>query len=398
MGTGPNGLDMGSQVAQWASISGEPPANTAQTTATLTVGGPASSRTSTKSMAEPGAPRRRSPRRFRSPDLANGAYTVYVVGKNDASVWQADAAGHGLENLDRRHGRRRTWCSTRSWPANQSAVDLHGTRPDAIELYNGGTSPIDLSDMSLTDNPLLPRKFVFPAGSTIAAGGYFVVYADTLPSAPGELHTGFALSGTGGESVRALQQIGRRRLADRQRRVWRAGHRLVDWPRRAEPAVGAYAADVRRRQRRRPHRQSGDAQNQRVVHHRRVVIQGNAKTNDFVELYNPDTLPVPLGGLYLSDDPVGEPGKSQIPPLSFIGAGGVHPYSVFQADSQPAQGADHANFKLASDRGWLVLSDSALQPIDRVLYGPQTDGYSQGARPTAAHAISSSPSLRRASI
>src|SRR5688572_31461775 len=38
-------------------------------------------------------------------------------------------------------------------------------------------------------DPLLPRKYVFPNGTTIPAGGYLVVYADDATSAPG-LHAG----------------------------------------------------------------------------------------------------------------------------------------------------------------------------------------------------------------
>ena len=50
--------------------------------------------------------------------------------------------------------------------------------------------------MSLTDDPLAKAKFVFPAGTTIAAGGYLVVFADSDFAAPG-LHTGFALDQDG---------------------------------------------------------------------------------------------------------------------------------------------------------------------------------------------------------
>ena len=39
--------------------------------------------------------------------------------------------------------------------------------------------------------------------------------------------------------------------------------------------------------------------------------------NDFVELFNPDSLPVALGGCFLSDAE-GAPASSPIPPLSFI--------------------------------------------------------------------------------
>ena len=42
----------------------------------------------------------------------------------------------------------------------------------------------------------------------------------------------------------------------------------------------------------------------------------NGHTADFVEIYNPDPLPIAVGGFYLSDKPIGQPDKSLIPALS----------------------------------------------------------------------------------
>ena len=43
---------------------------------------------------------------------------------------------------------------------------------------------------------------------------------------------------------------------------------------------------------------------------------------DFIELYNPSTLPVGLGGLAITDEPISEPTRVQLPALSFIAPGG----------------------------------------------------------------------------
>src|SRR5258706_15657933 len=51
--------------------------------------------------------------------------------------------------------------------------------------------------------------------------------------------------------------------------------------------------------------------------------------DDFIELFNPDPLPVALGDLFLTDNPVGAPFRHNIAPLSFIAGGG---YEVFTAD------------------------------------------------------------------
>ena len=51
--------------------------------------------------------------------------------------------------------------------------------------------------MGLTDDPLEPFKFIFPAGSTLGAGEFLVLFADNHQGASG-LHLGFALDATGG--------------------------------------------------------------------------------------------------------------------------------------------------------------------------------------------------------
>ena len=47
---------------------------------------------------------------------------------------------------------------------------------DWIELYNDSGAEIDLSGMGLSDNPDRPRKWQFPDGARIPAGGYQIVY------------------------------------------------------------------------------------------------------------------------------------------------------------------------------------------------------------------------------
>ena len=103
--------------------------------------------------------------------------------------------------------------------------------------------------------------------------------------------------------------------------------------------------------------------------------------NDFIELYNPDSLPVDLTGLWLTDNPINQPGKHRITPLSYIPAQG---FAVFEADGNPAQSARHLNFKLAADQGMIGLFDANASPIDIVLYGPQQTDVSQGRSPSGA--------------
>jgi hypothetical protein len=107
-------------------------------------------------------------------------------------------------------------------------------------------------------------------------------------------------------------------------------------------------------------------------------------SNDFIELYNPDTLPVQLDGLSLTDHIGGRPDRSPIPALSFVG-GGSSGYITFIADGQPEDGADHANFKLNADGGQIGLIDLTKPEyhgfVDRLVYGPQRTNVSQGRSP-----------------
>lgn len=57
-------------------------------------------------------------------------------------------------------------------------VDDNGAHSDWIEIYNPGAAAVSLTNWHLTDNKALPNEWTFPAGTSIGAGGYLVVFAD----------------------------------------------------------------------------------------------------------------------------------------------------------------------------------------------------------------------------
>jgi autotransporter-associated beta strand protein len=89
--------------------------------------------------------------------------------------------------------------------AGAGAADVDSDAPDSesdwIELYNAGASAVNLTGWSLTDNDGQPRKWYFPAGSAIPAGGYLIVMATGFDVGPANgatyLHTNFRLSSDG---------------------------------------------------------------------------------------------------------------------------------------------------------------------------------------------------------
>jgi hypothetical protein len=78
---------------------------------------------------------------------------------------------------------------------NAGSVTNGGAFPDWVELHNRGGSLADISGWSLTDDSDA-RKFVFPQGTTIPAGGFLVIWCDNAIASPG-LHSGFALGRIG---------------------------------------------------------------------------------------------------------------------------------------------------------------------------------------------------------
>lgn len=98
-GTGPNGVDMGAVIPTGVSLSGEPAAYTNNKNAVLTVGFGTGTGTNAagylayKYRVNNGAYSAETP--IGTPisltNLADGAYTIYAVGKNDAGVYQTEA-------------------------------------------------------------------------------------------------------------------------------------------------------------------------------------------------------------------------------------------------------------------------------------------------------------------
>ena len=79
-------------------------------------------------------------------------------------------------------------------------ADPQGDEDDWIELLNAGSEAIDLTGMYLSDKSSRPLKWQFPADTSIAAGGYLLVWADDDAGDSPGLHASFKLS-AGGESV-----------------------------------------------------------------------------------------------------------------------------------------------------------------------------------------------------
>ncbi|HKS38092.1 MAG TPA: lamin tail domain-containing protein, partial [Verrucomicrobiae bacterium] len=326
--------------------------------------------------------------------LDRGLQTVTSVDYDDGNGWPSAANGGGpsLEIIDARGdpddpanwrasaGNNGSPGSLTAPPAlgavrlneimadNLGAVTNGAAFPDWIELQNTGGGTVSLSGWSLTDDGN-PRKFVFPASASIAAGGYLIVWCDSDFAAPG-LHAGFAL-GRGGESV-FLYDSGTNRmdavtfgLQIPNLTVGRVGAGAGTWQLcQATPN----AANV--------------AQSLAPVSNL-VINEWLAKPapggDDWIELHNRHvTLPASLQGSYLTASNA----TFRIQSLSFVAAAG---FAQLIADENA--GADHLDFKIAAEGGTIALYDTAGAEINRVNYGLQAEGVSEGRLPNGSATI-----------
>ena len=255
--------------------------------------------------------------------------------------------------------------------ANFTAYDVFGTFPDAIELHNTGSASVSLEGMSLSDDPDQPQRYVFPAGANIGVGERFVINSDTL---------GFALSAEG-DSVILYDSGGA--LVDSVQfgfqvpdfSISRTGAGAETWALTAATIGSVNASPV----------VLGNPD--LLVINEWLVRPQVTFDREFVEIYNPGSEPVALGGLIVTDEPVGHPRRHSLPPLGFIGADQhVLLYPVGGGSASPDD-ASELPFRLSADHGWLSISGTNGIEIDEVHYICQRNDIAFGRESDGAAAI-----------
>ncbi|NLH16823.1 MAG: lamin tail domain-containing protein, partial [Phycisphaerae bacterium] len=398
IGAGANGLDMGAYVPAGASISGEPSPVTWRTEADLTVGGPGITHYQYRVVDNniPGDWSEEIAFPIDSGDfpadpyhifgtihltgLQHGhSYRVDVRGKNSAGLWQGEPYGDtgfivpGLFDGNR----SRTWRIDPDYrrlvinevlARNAGTLAYQGGYPNLIELYYDapGTTPLDLGGMKVTDGGTTVNEYILPAGTRIAPGGYLVLRADTDTASPG-IHLGFFLNGEG-DAVKLYNasdelidgvEFGFQTAGMSIGRVGPKGEWVL-----CKPTFG----------------QANSVQPVREPRRMRInewFAHGEVRfTEDFVELFNPEEIPVRIDGVCLTDNPLSEPTKFRLPALSFIGS-----RECIVLWSRSGGNANDLNFNLQTESGLLALLDPDGRLMDGVIYPDQTVDHSQGRIP-----------------
>lgn len=378
-GTAPRGLDYGASVSEWVYLADGPAAQTSSNTAAFTVGGPGivsykwrldGGAWSAPIQVGSGALFSRTSPTVRTAtlnlnSLATGTHTLEVLGRDAAGNWQDADPARTLEGLPQRAPA--SW----TWTVNPSAMlvrlneirSAEETLPDQIELYNGGSAPVDLSTWTFSDDPSLPSKFSLQ-GVTIPAGGY----ATAAPALLGLDKDGDTLylyeNGVLRDSVAFGHQVAGYTLG----RIGAAG----DW-KLCTPTFGS--ANIAAR--------VGDLSGLRISE---WFTDGAARyEQDWIELANSNPLPVDVSGLILADGQAGSPDTHTLAPLSFIGPNG---YIKLIADGDASAGPNHLGFSLDAEQESISLYTAAGALLDTVAYFDQTTDYSMARNPSSPSGFS----------
>lgn len=134
-----------------------------------------------------------------------------TYGRNEAGEWQVYAQGTpGYANTQQAMAIFEQALSARNdtglfieeaMASNTQETESNPYSYDWLELHNRSGQTLDISGWGVSDNPSNPRKWQFPDGTSIEAGGRMIVYASGLDKKStgddGHYHTNFKLSHSG---------------------------------------------------------------------------------------------------------------------------------------------------------------------------------------------------------
>jgi hypothetical protein len=263
-------------------------------------------------------------------------------------------------------------------PVNATLQNPDGSYAAWIELYNADATPFDLADFSLTDEVGTPRKWIFPAGSIVPAGGYLVIYCNPL-TAVGPTNTAFTLNSSG-DQIYLFKSVA---LGSGLSDSIVFGQQVPDFSLARTPSgSGPFALGVPTRGALNSAAATASATNVRL---NEWVTNPVAPNPTWFELYNTAAQPVLLSGNYLTDQLTNKT-KYLVPPLSFLGGSGNARWLQWIADNDASATPNHVNFTLEPGEGLGLFSGTGYS-IDAVSTTAQAVGSSQGHYTDGSSAI-----------
>jgi len=236
---------------------------------------------------------------------------------------------------------------------------------DWFEIHNPTDTPVSLAGHSVSVGNPEPGEWIFPAGSVVAPRGVLVIRASGSPT-PGGLNLGRDLPDDG--TLLCLFDP-KGRLLDRIQFGSQVSGRSIGrvdstWVLLSEPTPAEVRASPA----------ALGAPSRACINE--WLAAGGVGVGDWLELYNPDPLPVDLGGWVLSDDPslLGYL-HPPLAPLTLVPGNG---FLVLRAGGDRGVDSDSLGFRLSAWGETVRLLDLQRVPIDSVAFGPQSEGVSEG--------------------
>lgn len=314
-----------------------------------------------------------------------------------------------------------------------TAADQDGEYDDWIELYNNGTSSIDLSGYFITDDSSDLTQWTFPDGTSIEPDDYLIIWADDDEGQEG-LHANFKLSSSG-ESVILLNAdslvvdaidypeqttdisyaripngTGNFQLStptfsannDISSDCMNAGGDADNDGICADEDCDDNDATIGAPQDEGTSCDDGNAStendviqadgctcegtlitvtdiviNEFMASNDTTVADQDGEYDDWIELYNNGTAIIDLSGYFITDDP------SDLTQWTFADGTIIEPdgYLILWADDDEDQAGLHANFKLSSSGESIILLNVDTMVVDAIDYPEQTTDISYGRFP-----------------
>jgi hypothetical protein len=285
------------------------------------------------------------------------------------------------------------------------ATDRFGHHHPWSELYNGGASAVDLGGFYLANNYSNLTQWAFPAGTTIGAGEFLLVWLDgnSAESAPNEFHAGFTIPPAAGSLVLVQTNAGQTNILDY---LNYAGTK-------ADRSYGSFPDGAVSGRQVFYYTTPGGANNPAAPPLTVFInewLADNATAladpadNDFedwFEICNPGDLTADLSGFYLGSSLTNKtqfriPNGYTIPP---------HGYLLVWADGESGQNSTnrpdlHVSFKLSKFGESIGIFAPDGTVIDFVSFGPQTTDLSEGRFPDGSASIYTltTPTPRRGNV
>ena len=275
---------------------------------------------------------------------------------------------------------------------NTTLTNADGSITDLLELYNTGVTSVDLGasgGCSLSDSNSNPRRYVFPPGSVINAGGYKKMTCDS--SKPASINNvNFGIKASGGyfffygpfDTNTPISQI-EYGIQCEGFSIGCVPDTSTNWV-LCTPTFGAA--------------NSAATLGLRSMLKVNEWMANPSSGSDYFELYNPTNLPIDISTMFLTDN-LTKPTQFRVRELSFIGIGPMGGFLKFDADNVNTNTAkypcDHVNFSLAGSGETVALFDvNGVTPIDYISWTTNNPGgVSQGRLPDGSANIVNFPKI-----